>query len=148
MTGDIAKYKEQGFKPDKEPDNKGIDIKNLTFASGVLQMFMGVASYAKQAADNQLKYIVAQVNPNADNLMLEIDNAQSLLLTKGYTRQKPATGAEKSMTAEAEFIMRNQSAEALRTAKGERRAEYGLKYVKYQLIRQAVNCVYRGKTKS
>lgn len=126
----VSDFKRQGFEPDGQPNDKGLNTRKLAFASGVLQMFAGVSGYAKQAADNQLKYIVAQVNPRADNIADEIDRAQAVLLAKGVPGRSLATGAEKSMTAEAEFIMRNQSAEALRAAKGERRAQYGLKYVR------------------
>ena len=127
----VNAFKQQGFKPQKEPiDSRFITVAKVNFALSVVQMFAGITSYARQAADKQLSYIVAQVNPEADNIKQEIDKVQSIMLFKGIAGKQQANGVEKSMTAESEFIMRNQSQQALLTAQGQRRAEYGLKYVR------------------
>jgi len=121
----------QGFKPQKEPtDSRLIDAVKIQFGISLLQMFASVTNYAKQAADKQLQYIITQVNPEAENIRQEIDSVQEIMLFKGIQGISLSNGAEKSMTAESEFIMRNQSQEALRLAGGTRRAEYGLKYVR------------------
>jgi len=127
----VRAFKAQGFKPQKEPtDSRLINAVKIQFGVSLLQMFTSVASYAQQSADKQLQYIVAQVNPEAENIRQEIDSVQEIMLFKGIQGISLSNGVEKSMTAESEFIMRNQTQQALLTAQGQRRAEYGLKYTR------------------
>lgn len=127
----VTGFKQQGFKPQKEPiSNTAATLAKIAFITSVMNTFTSVANYAKQAADNQLKQIVFQVDDKADNLKEQIDNAQNILLFKGIAGAPQANGKEMSMTSESEFIMRNQTQQALLTAQGQRRAEYGLKYVR------------------
>lgn len=124
-------YKQQGFKPQKEPtDNRFITALKVNFALQVVNAFAGVASYAQQAADKHLRQIVFQVDEKAENIKEQIDNVQNVFLFKGIAGTMQANGVEKSMTAESEFIMRNESQQALLTAQGERRAEYGINYIR------------------
>lgn len=120
----MSDFKEQGYKPDREPQSRDrTNTAQVLFSALTGFILGGIVQYAQNAADRQLVAITNTVNTQADDLTEEVDRAQYALLQKGIPGANVG-GYEKEMTAQAEFVMRDQSHKALQVSSGIRRQEY------------------------
>lgn len=79
--------------------------------------------FATQMQD--FKTIPFFVNNEADNMLAEIDKAQTMSLKKGITGKILSNGTEKSAVAEIEYLLRNETHHALIQGEADRLQEVG-----------------------
>ena len=116
--------KNHGYKPKRQPESALSEIMSTAFISAVAG-FASAITVAKQSAQQQLAVIANNVNANAPDMAKEIDRVQLGIVKRGITGKIDKAGNEKSMSAEAEFLFRNEQQNAYREAKGQRLDEYG-----------------------
>lgn len=116
--------KNHGYKPKRQPESALSEIMSTAFISAVTG-FATALTVAKRSAQQQLAVIANNVNANAPDMAKEIDRVQLGIVQHGITGKIDKAGNEKSMSAEAEFLFRNEQQNAYREAKGKRLDEYG-----------------------
>lgn len=126
---ELAQRHLQAVKKPKENEAKEFLQTVLNGAvAGTMAGLISTSVYALQQAQSQYLNIAYRVNPNAEVLGREIDRAQAVWLKRGIPGAKTAAG-DKEMSAQAEFILRDNSHSALVQAEGRTAALAGVALV-------------------
>ena len=126
---ELAQRHLQAVKKPKENEAKEFLQTVLNGAvSGAMAGLISTSVYALQQAQNQYLNIAYTVNPGAEDMGREIDRAQAVWLKRGIPGAKTAAG-DKEMSAQAEFILRDNSHSALVQAEGRTAALAGVALV-------------------